>query len=112
MWFAFGFQGADDDSEKLSWTGQLFEAALCKLAVVSRGQLSWDCTVEPIKLPCLLQGISAWLWIDLEASWARAAGGEAAVACKRDLACLGDFLLSGAPSAAAALGGCWVDGCR
>ena len=83
-----------------------------KLAVVSRGQPSGDFNVEPTKIHCLLQGISAWLWIDLEASWALAAGGVAAVACKRDLACLGDFLLSGAPSAAAALGGCWVDGCR
>ncbi len=45
-------------------------------------------------------------------AWARTAGVDPAVTCKRDWACPGstgrDFIL-GCPLASAALGGCWVD---
>ena len=34
--FAYDFQGADEDAEMLGLTDQLFRAALCELAVVSR----------------------------------------------------------------------------
>ena len=34
----YGFQGAHEDAEDLSLTDQLFDAVLCELAVVSRGQ--------------------------------------------------------------------------
>ena len=60
----YGYQGADEDSEKLSLTDQLVDAALCELAVVSRGQpcvLAGDFNVEPTKIPCLLKGIMAGL---------------------------------------------------
>ena len=114
----YGFQGADDDAEKLGLTDQLFEAVLCELAVVSRGQpclLVGDFNVEPTKIPCLLKGISAGLLIDLEAAWAMAAGSEPSATCKRDWASPGgtrrDFVV-GYPLAAAALSGCWVDGTR
>ena len=51
---ACGFQGAGDDAEKLSLTVQLFDAALCELALVGRGQLcvtAGDFNVEPTKIP-------------------------------------------------------------
>ena len=99
-------------------TDQMFDAALCELAVVSRGQpcvIAGDFNVEPTKIPCLLKGILAGLWIDLQGSWARAAGVDAAISCKREWASSGgsrrNFLL-GCPLASAALQGCWVDGCR
>ena len=61
--------------------------------------------MKSTKIPCLLERISAGLWMDLQFSWARAV--EPDVACKRDWACLGgsrrDFFLGG-PSAAAVLG--------
>ena len=66
----YGFQGADSDAEQLSLTEQLFDAALGELSVVSRGQpclLVGDFNVEPTKIPCLAKGISAGLWVDLEA---------------------------------------------
>ena len=73
-----------------------------------------DFSVDPTKIPFLSKGISARLWIDLEGSGARAAGAEP-VTCEKDWACSGgtrwDFIL-GWPLAAAALRGCWVDGCR
>ena len=111
----YGYQGADDDSEKLGLMNQLVEAALCELAVVARGQpcvLAGDFNVEPRKIPCLLKGIMEGHWFDLQDAWARASGGVPDVTCKRDLACVGgtrrDFIL-GCPLATAALGGCWVD---
>ena len=73
----YGYHGADSSAEKLQLTNQLFEAALGELAVVARGQpclIVGDFNVEPTKIPCLAKGISAGLWVDLEASWAIAAG--------------------------------------
>ena len=113
-----GYQGADGDAEKLGLPCQLFEAVLCELAVVSRGQpclLVGDFNVKPTKIPCLLKGISAGLWIELGAASARAAGSEPAVTCKRDWASPGGtrrYVVIGCPLAAAALSGCWVDGTR
>ena len=40
----YGYQGADADAGQLALTEQLFDAALCELGVVARGQ------------PCLLVG--------------------------------------------------------
>ena len=115
---AYGFQGADEDAEKLSLPDQLFDAAMCELGVVSRGRpriIAGDFNVEPTTIPCLLKGISVGLWIDLQSSWSRAAGVGPDVTCKRDWACHGgtrrDFVL-GYHLAAAAFGGCWVDCCR
>ena len=71
-----------------------------------------DFNVEPIKIPCVLKGISAGLWVDLQGAWARAASVEPDVTCKRDGACIGKTrIYSGLSLAAAALGGCWVDCC-
>ena len=76
-----GYQGAD--SEQLALTDQLFDAALSDLGVVARGQqcmLVGDFNVERTKIPCLAKGISAGLWVDLEAS---AGGMQPAATCKR-----------------------------
>ena len=115
---AYGFQVADDDAEKLSLTNELFDAVMSELAVVGRGQpcvIAGDFDVEPTKIPCLQKGNLAGLSVDLHGSWARTAGVDAAITCKRDWACLGgtwrDFVI-GCPLASAALEGCWVDGCR
>ena len=57
-----------------------------ELAVVARGQpclIVGDFNVEPTKIPCLAKGISAGLWVDLEASWAVASGRVPAVTCRR-----------------------------
>ena len=39
----YGYQGAEDDAEKLSLTDQLSDAALSELAVISRGQPCVSC---------------------------------------------------------------------
>ena len=84
--FLYGYFGADSCAEKLQLTDQLFEAALGELAVVARGQpclIVGDFNVEPTKIPCLAKGISAGLWVDLEASWAIATGRDPAITSKR-----------------------------
>ena len=82
----YGYYGAGSSAEKLQLTNQLFEAALGELAVVARRQpclIVGDFNVEPTKIPCLAKGISAGLWVDLEASWATAAGRAPAVTSER-----------------------------
>ena len=62
--------------------------------------------MEPTKIPCLAKGISAGLWVDLEAAWAFASGVPPAVTCKRTWDDLGghrrDFMV-GCPLVAAAV---------
>ena len=69
----YGYQGAVTDPEQLALSDQLFDAALAELSVVARGQpctTVGDFNVKPTKIPCLAEGISAGLWVDLEGSWA------------------------------------------
>ena len=82
----YGYHDADSSAERLQLTNQPFEASMGELAVVARGQpclIVGDFNVEPTKIPCLAKGISAGLWVDLEASWAAASGRGPAVTCKR-----------------------------
>ena len=67
-------------------TDQLLDADLGELGVVAREQpclLFGDFNVEPTKIPCLSKGMSAGLWVDLEAAWSAAEGQHPAVTCKR-----------------------------
>ena len=68
----YGFQGSDGDVAQFELTNQLFDAVLGEFAVVARQQLMilvGDFNVEPTQIPCLSNGISARLWVDLEAAW-------------------------------------------
>ena len=113
----YGYQGADTDAEQLALTEQLFDAALGELSVVGRGQpclLVGDFNVEPTKIPCLVKGISAGLWVDLEEAWALAAGSRPAPTCKRTWSAGGhhkDFRV-GCPLAVAAVLSCKVQADR
>ena len=92
LFVLYGYQGDENDTEQLALTDQLFDAALGELSVVARGQpcvLVGDINVEPTKIPCLAKGISAGLWVDLEASWALASGLQLAPTCKRDWSATG-----------------------
>ena len=70
-----------------------------------------DFNVEPTKIPCLAKGISAGLWVDLEASWALACGLQPAPTCKRTWSAAGDHrrdFMVGCPLAVAAVLSCKV----
>ena len=78
--------GSDGDAVQFGHTRQLVDAVLGELAVVARGQpmiIVVDFNVEPTNIPCLSKGISAGLWVDLEAPWAGVSGVAPAVTCKR-----------------------------
>ena len=130
----YGYYGADSDAECLRLTDQIFEAALGELAVVARWQpclIVGDFNSVPVKIPCLAKGISAGLWVDLQASWASASGREPEMTCKRtwdsDSGNRRDFQI-GCPLCAAAVLSCsvlrdrwlqphfavrtWFDACR
>ena len=83
---SYGYQDADSDAEQLALTEMLFDAGLGGLEVVARGRPSLivgDFNVEATKIHCLAKGISAGLWVDLEAAWALARESQHAVICKR-----------------------------
>ena len=114
----YGYQGAVTDPEQLALTDQLFDATLAELSVVARGQpclLVGDFNVEPTKIPCLAKGISAGLWVDLEGSWALAAGRQPSSTCRREWGSVGgtrrDFMV-GCPLLTAAVLDCAVQADR
>ena len=83
----YGYQGADNDAERLALTDQLLDAALGELGVVAREQpclLVGDFNVEPTKILCLAKGTMAGLWVDLEVSWASASGKVPGFICRQD----------------------------
>ena len=106
-------------AERLQLTNQLFEAAMGELAVVAGEPpclIVGDFNVEPTKIPCLVKGISAGLWVDLEGFlgccfWSR----SCTVTCKRtwdsDSGNRRDFQI-GCPLCAAAVLSCEVMGDR
>ena len=82
----YGFQGASTDSEKLRLTEKLLDAVLCELAVVASGQpclIVGDLNVELVRVPCLLKGLIAGRWFDLQSSWAAASGVDPLPTCCR-----------------------------
>ena len=90
----YRFHSADRDAEQLPLTEQLFDAALGELEVVAWGQpclIVGDFNVEPTKIPCLATGISAALWVDLEAAWGLARCVQPAITCKRSWGSTGGF---------------------
>ena len=112
----YGFQGAstDPDPEKLWLTEKLLDAVLCKLAVVASGQpclIVGDLDVEPDRIPCLLKGLMAGHWFDLQSSWASASGVDPLPTCCKTFGSCGgsrrDFIL-GCPLAVSALRWCSV----
>ena len=109
-----GYQGADTNAEQPALTGRLFDAALAELAVVASCSpclLAGDFNVEPTKIPCLSKGISAGLWVDLDAAWSATQGWHPAVTCKRSWVSTGgsrrDFFV-GCPLATAAFLLCYL----
>ena len=110
----YGFQGASTDSEKLRLTEKLLDAVLCELAVVASGQpclIVGDLNVEPDRIPCLLRGLAAGHWFDLQSSWASATGVDPLPTCCKTFGSGGgsrrDFIL-GCSHAVSALRWCSV----
>ena len=110
IWCHLWFSGSITDPEKLRLTEKLLDFVLCELAVVGSGQAcltAGDLNVEPARVPSLQKGIMAGHWLDLQASWAAAAGLDPTLTCKQVFGATSesrrDFFL-GCPLASAAMG--------
>ena len=69
LFVVYGYQGADNDPEKLQLTEHLFAAVLAEARLCCAGQpfvLAGDFNVEPLVIPSLAKGISDGHWVDLE----------------------------------------------
>ena len=87
----------------VNWGGGSSKATLSDLA--------GDFNVEPTKIHCLAEGISAGFWVDLESSWSFASGMPPAITCRRSWGATGGNrrdLVVGCPLVAAAVNSCSV----
>ena len=89
LFVIYGYQGAENDPEKLQLTDHLFAAVLTEARVCCCGQpviLAGDFNADPIVIPSLAKGISDGQWIDLERAFAFGRGVPPSPACQFQLA--------------------------
>ena len=73
----YGYQGAEEDAEKLSLTDRLLQAVLAEAQVVCVGQpmlIAGDLNADLAVIPCLAKGISAGRYVDLTLAYSLGAG--------------------------------------
>ena len=110
----YGYQGAEEDAEKLQLTDGLLQAVLGEAQVVCTGQpvlIAGDLNADPAVIPCLAKGISAGRFVDLVSAFSLGEGKRPDATCKFRLDdCSGsrrDFIL-GCSNALAASTACKV----
>ena len=72
-----GYQGAEEDAEKLRLTDRLLQAVLAEAQVVCASQpvlIAGDLNADPAVMPCLAKGMSAGRYIDLALAHSLGAG--------------------------------------
>ena len=114
LFVIYGYQGAENDPEKLQLTDHLFAAVLAEARMCCCGQpviLAGDFNADPIVIPSLAKGISDGQWIDLERAFAFGRGIPPSSTCQfqldEDKGSRRDFLLA-CPIALAAASACYV----
>ena len=114
LFVVYGYQGAEDDAEKLKLTDHLLQAVLAEAQVVCTGQpmlIAGDLNADPAVIPCLAKGISAGRYVDLALAHSLGAGLAPDITCtfNRDdgSGSRRDFVL-GCPAALAASHACHV----
>ena len=68
LFVVYGYQGAEEDAEKLRLTDRLLQAVLAEAQVVCVGQpmlIAGDLNADPAIIPCLAKGMSACRYVDL-----------------------------------------------
>ena len=68
LFVVYGYQGAEEDAEKLRLTDWLLQAVLAEAREVCVGQpmlIAGDLNADPAVIPCLAKGISAGRYVDL-----------------------------------------------
>ena len=114
LFVIYGYQGAENDPEKLQLTDHLFAAVLAEARMCCCGQpviLAGDFNADPIVIPSLAKGISDGQWVDLERAFAFGRGVPPSSTCQfqldEDKGSRRDFLLA-CPVALAAASACYV----
>ena len=109
-----GYQGAEEDAEKLQLTDKLLQAVLAEAQVVCAGQpllIAGDLNADPGVIPCLAKAFFAGRLVDLALAYSLGEGTRPAATCKFKLdECSGtrrDFIL-GCSNAFAASTACRV----
>ena len=114
LFVIYGYQGAENDPEKLQLTEHLFAAVLAEAGMCCAGQpviLAGDFNADPIVISSLAKGISNGQWVDLERAFAFGRGVPPSSTCQfqldEDKGSRRDFLLA-CPIALAAASACYV----
>ena len=77
LFVVYGYQGAEEDAEKLRLTDKLLQAVLAEAQVVCIGQpmlIAGDLNADPAVIPCLAKGMSAGKYVDLALAHSLGAG--------------------------------------
>ena len=114
LFVVYGYQGAEEDAEKLRLTDRLLQAVLAEAQVVCIGQpmlIAGDLNADPAVIPCLAKGMSAGRYVDLALAHSLGAGSTSDITCtfNRDdgSGSRRDFFV-GCPNALAASQACYV----
>ena len=77
LFVVYGYQGAEEDAQKLRLTVWLLQAVLAEAQMVCIGQpvlIAGDLNADPAVIPCLAKGISAGRHVDLALAFSLGAG--------------------------------------
>ena len=77
LFVVYGYQEAEEDSDKLQLTDLLLQAVLAEAQAVCVGQhmlIAGDLNADPAVIPCLAKGISAGRCVDLALAYSLGAG--------------------------------------
>ena len=114
LFVVYGYQGAEEDAEKLRLTDRLLQAVLAGAQVVCLGQpllIAGDLNADPAVIPCLAKGVSAGRFIDLALAHSLGVGSMPGITCTLNRedgsGSRRDFLV-GCPNALAASYACGV----
>ena len=81
----YGYQGAEEDAEKLRLTDSLLQAVLVEAQTVCVGQpmlIAGDLNADPAVIPCLAKRISAGKYVDLALAYSLGAGVAPDATCR------------------------------
>ena len=84
LFVVYGYQGAEEDAEKLRLTDRLLQAVLAEAQVVCVGQpmlIAGDLNADPAVIPCIAKGISAGRYVDLALAHSLGAGLTPDITC-------------------------------
>ena len=114
LFVVYGYEGAEEDAEKLLLADRLLQAVLAEAQVVCSGQpmlIVGDLNADPAVIRCLAKGISAGRYVDLAFAYSLGAGLAPDATCRfswEGAAGSREDFFVGCPGALAASQACYV----